>query len=82
VTGLSEHQTTATLGSSTPPFQSASDLAKRIGQDVSAVETYLRRHRDRFSDCFREVEGGRRNEPRYLYRVSDVLQVLEQHFKG
>lgn len=63
-----------------PPFQSASDLARRLGQPIDTVETFLRRHRERFPDCFREAEGRRRNEPRYLYRVADVWPALRDHF--
>lgn len=67
----------------TPPFQSANDLAKTLGLSgrAAAVETFLRRYREKFPDCFREAEGARRNEPRYLYRVADVLPALREHFK-
>jgi hypothetical protein len=63
-----------------PPFQSARDLADFVRQDGAAVESFLRRYRERFSDCFREAEGQRRNEPRYLYRVKDVWPALREHF--
>jgi hypothetical protein len=62
------------------PFQSAGDLARRFGWSVGAVESFLRRYRERFVDCFDEADGRRRNEPRYLYRVADVLPALREHF--
>jgi hypothetical protein len=63
-----------------PPLQSATDLARRLGQPPDAVESFLRRYRQKYPDCCSETEGRRRNEARYLYRVSDVLPALKAHF--
>jgi hypothetical protein len=59
---------------------SAADLAGRLGLSRNAVEVYLRRYRRDYPDCATENEGRRRNEPRYLYRVADVLAPLRDHF--
>jgi hypothetical protein len=61
-------------------FASASDLARHLGRPVPAVESFLRRSRDNHPDCYVETEGRRRNEPRYLYRVADILPSLQEHF--
>ncbi len=59
-----------------PTFLSAADLAHRIGRPVEAVELWLRRFRKSHPDCFTEVEGTRRNEPRVWYRTADVWKPL------
>jgi hypothetical protein len=65
-----------------PPLLSAADLARALQQPYSRVESFLRRHRAEFSDCFVEAEveegGTRKNEPHYLYRVTDVWPFLQQ----
>jgi hypothetical protein len=65
-----------------PPFASAKDLATLIGKpsNASAVESFLRRYRDKYPDCYTENESPRKNDPKYLYRVADVLPVLKEHF--
>jgi hypothetical protein len=57
---------------------SASDLARLLNLPVSKVESFLRRHREKYPDCYLETEkdGRRRNEPKYLYRPSEVWQEL------
>jgi hypothetical protein len=64
-----------------PTFLSAADLAARLGQPKNAVEVFLRRYRKDYPDCATENEGRRHNEPRYLYRVADVLPHLRGHFR-
>src|SRR6516225_4865900 len=61
-----------TLPAAVSPL-SAKDLATIVGKPVPAVESFLRRYRDKYPDCYMSTEAPRRNEPRYLYRVSDVL---------
>jgi hypothetical protein len=58
------------------------ELAKVIGKSVSAVDSFLRRYREKFPDCYITVDDDdrRRNEPKYLYRVGDVLPALREHF--
>jgi hypothetical protein len=60
---------------------SASDLARQLGKPIDSVESFLRRYRSRYPDCYTLTEGRRRNEPQYLYRVADVLPVLMSHFQ-
>jgi hypothetical protein len=55
---------------------SASAIAKLIRGRPATVETRLRRLRTKLPDCFREVEGRRMHEPKYLYRTADVLPEL------
>jgi hypothetical protein len=68
----------ATHVMSVPEMLSAPDLAQLLGRDVAPVESFLRRFRKRYPDCFREVEGARRNEPKYLYRTAIVLPALQK----
>jgi len=53
------------------------DLANRHGVDRKKLEARLKRHRERnamASDLdWREVDVERQNEPRFLYRESDVI---------
>jgi hypothetical protein len=62
---------------------SAPDLARLLGQPAAKVESFLRRYRDSYPDCYVEVdpEDRRRNEPRYLYRACDVLPALCKHLE-
>jgi hypothetical protein len=60
---------------------SAADLARELGKTLDAVDSFLRRYRSRYPDCYMETDGPRRNEPRFLYRVSDVLPALKEHFQ-
>lgn len=57
-------------------FLSAAELARRVGRDEAAVDTFLRRYRKAHPDCFTEVPDTRKNEPRVLYRTADVWQPL------
>jgi hypothetical protein len=66
-------------------FYTAKDLTRLLGEKFnisspSAVETFLRRFRIQYPDCAREVEGRRRNEPKYIYRTRDVWPDLTKHF--
>lgn len=61
-----------------PSLLSAAELAKRIGQPVARVESFLRRYRAKHPDCFIESSCSRRNEPRYLFRTADVWPALLQ----
>jgi hypothetical protein len=58
---------------------SAAQIATAIGQPVGRVESFLRRLRDRKPSCYFELEGdGRRaTDPRYMYRVPEILSDLE-----
>jgi hypothetical protein len=60
-------------------FLSAPDLARQLDMNSSRVESALRRYRQNYPDCFIENEAGgrRRNDPKYLYRVGDVLPHLQ-----
>jgi len=61
---------------------SAPNLAEKLNQSVDAVDAFLRRYREKYPDCYTKTESRRRNEPHCLYRVSDVLAVLQEHFKN
>jgi hypothetical protein len=61
-----------------PEMLSATDLARHLKADPKRVETILRRYRKKHVDCFREAEGAKRNEARFLYRVKDVITPLKQ----
>jgi hypothetical protein len=71
----------ANNGTGSSPL-SPKDLAGMIEESVAAVESFLRRYRAKFPDCFITVDDDdrRRNEPKYLYRVADVLPALKEHF--
>jgi hypothetical protein len=74
------------VGTALPPllasFLSASELATMLGLKNDAVEVELRRYRQKYPDCAVDTmaDGRRRNEPRYLYRVVDVLSHLKERF--
>jgi hypothetical protein len=80
--GASGKQTPAEAPPPLPPRASAKELAELVGKPVAAVESFLRRHRDKAPDSFVIVDPDerRRNEPKYLYRVAEVLPVLKIHF--
>jgi hypothetical protein len=61
-----------------PALLAAADLARKLGQPVQRVETFLRRFRVTHPDCFEGVENHRRNEPRILYRTADVWPALQR----
>jgi hypothetical protein len=56
----------------------ASTFAEYLGQPVDRVDTYLRRYRRDFPDCYVEQDRDdrRRNQPRYLYRPAEVWPAL------
>jgi hypothetical protein len=58
---------------------SAADPARLVGATRHTVNAFLRRYREHYPDCAVEVEARRRNEPRYLYRATDVLPALRAH---
>jgi hypothetical protein len=61
------------------------DLAAVLGPSVSsaAVDSFLRRHRAKYPDCFITVDDDdrRRNQPKYLYHVAEVMPALKAHFR-
>jgi hypothetical protein len=61
---------------------SARDLAGMLGKSAMAVESFLRRYRNKYPDCYITVddEERRRNTPKYLYHVADVMPLLRSHF--
>jgi hypothetical protein len=63
-----------------PPLCSARSLAEALGQPYAAVESFLRRYRETYSDCYETVESPRENEPKFLYRTKDVWKRLLAHF--
>jgi hypothetical protein len=65
-----------------PCLLSASDLAAKLGLEKNAVEVELRRYHKYYPDCAVDVavDSCRRNEPRFLSRVADVLSHLKTHF--
>jgi hypothetical protein len=64
-----------------PTFLSASELARQLQQPAGRVELFLRRYREDYADCFVEVEGPRKNEPKVLDRTPDVWPHLLQKAK-
>jgi hypothetical protein len=80
--GHADHATDPSQASPpTSALLSASDLARKLGQPVSRVESFLRRYRVKYPDCFHmnDRDDRRRNEPTYLYRTADVLPALRDH---
>ena len=61
-------------------LRSVKDLATMLRKPIDAVDSFLRRYRDKHPDCYTVNHSRRKNEPRYLYRVVDVMPVLKQHF--
>src|SRR5262245_9303315 len=53
-----------------PAFMPASDLARVTGLTVDQAESFLRRYRNQYPDCYIENESPRRNDPRFLYRTA------------
>jgi hypothetical protein len=60
-----------------PPFLSAKDLARLLGQTPDRVESFLRRYRGSHRGCYILVNAPRKHEPRMLYRTSAVWKVLQ-----
>ncbi len=61
-----------------PGFLSADELAELFGLEAEATRKKLERHSKQFTDCFIELEGRRHKEPRRLYRVVDVENLLKK----
>jgi hypothetical protein len=65
-------------------FVSASALAAQLGisNRMTAVESFLRRYREKYPDCYVCLgdDDRRRNDPKYLYRSAEVLRALKEHF--
>lgn len=70
----------AVAESSPPEYSSATDLATRLQAGKSAVESWLRRYRGKYPDCFITNDSPRKNEPKYLYRTADVWHDLQENF--
>ena len=75
-------EATSTLSGGTsgelPMMLSATDLARALEQPTSRVESFLRRFRVDYPDCFVEVDNHRKREARYLYRTVDVWSALQR----
>jgi hypothetical protein len=69
-------------GAPPPALLSAADLARLTGQSVDKVESFLRRYRRDYPDCYVESESKRKTEPKYLYRTADVLPALQSRAKS
>jgi hypothetical protein len=65
-----------------PSHLSAPDLARLHGLPKDNVESFLRRYRRNFPDCYIENESRRKNDPHYLYRTKDVMPALKAHVQG
>jgi hypothetical protein len=82
-TGVTARVATAAAGHS--PLASK-ELAAKLGPSVShdAVDSFLRRYRAKYPDCFITVDDDdrRRNQPKYLYHTADVWPVLKAHFRA
>jgi hypothetical protein len=65
---------------SLPAALSATELAKRLNAKYGKVESFLRRYRKKYPDCYVEAEGRRRTTAQYLYRVAEVWPVLQQRY--
>lgn len=70
-----------------PVLATAKELARLLRDAVlyatftdAAVESFLRRYRNKYPDCCTEVDAPRRNEPRILFRLADVWLPLKKHF--
>jgi hypothetical protein len=64
-----------------PALLSAPDLARITGFSQDAVDSFLRRYRRDYPDCYVENESPRKTDPHYLYRTADVLPALEGRVK-
>jgi hypothetical protein len=78
----------ATASVATPAPRSSplapKELAALLGPSVSpaAVDSFLRRYREKYPDCFITVDDDdrRRNQPKYLYYPDEVMPALKAHF--
>lgn len=61
-----------------PDYMSANDLAARLGLPLAATRKKLERLAEKY-DCRVENESPRRGEPRWFYRVADVLPELRRN---
>jgi hypothetical protein len=66
-----------------PEFMSARDLAEYLGlgEQMNAVDIFLRRLREDGADCFIENESRRVGDPLYLYRSAETIDELRRHFR-
>ena len=60
-----------------PVLLCASDIAKRIQQNVKSVTSFLTRFAVKKPDCRVANDSKRKNEPEYLYRTADVWPALQ-----
>jgi hypothetical protein len=67
----------------TSPPLSATMLAEKLGQPVEVVERFLRYQRGIRTDCYFEIEGEfrRKGEPRYQYKVQELVAPLQAWLK-
>ena len=77
-------QPPATHPSPAPPpaLLSAADLARLTGESVDKVDSFLRRYREDYPDCYVVNESKRKTDPKYLYRTADVLPALQARAKS
>jgi len=57
-------------------FASGPELARKLEITNDAADARLRRIREKYPDCFIEIDHPRANEPKYIYRVADVIDLL------
>lgn len=64
---------------SKPPssLMTCNELADMYENPI-ALESFLRRIRKKHVDCCSEIEGTRKNEPRFLYREADLRPELQK----
>jgi hypothetical protein len=75
-------QTSADVTGPPPALLSAADLASLTGQSVDKVDSFLRRYRENYPDCYVQNESKRKTDPKYLYRTADVLPALQARAKS
>jgi hypothetical protein len=64
------------LATSDIDFLTLRGFAYLLNKKLRTVETALYRKRKRDEGCYIPVETCRRDEPKYIYRVRDVLHVF------
>ena len=80
-TGANQSEGGAPTETLLPLMLSASDIAKRIKQNSKSVSSFLTRFADKNRDCRIENPTKRKNEPKYLYRTTEVWPALEKWLK-
>ncbi len=65
----------------TAPPLSAAQLAERIDQPAGLVERFLRYQRKVQPFCYVPDDNPRKNSPRYLHKMPDILPPLQEWLK-